>query len=172
MDRYYHVDRGARLERGMVLELIGLDGLPREVAARAERWFPNGVTLQGQRFLQAAATAPNAEIEVMFELMRRAEFNARPPSRFASVFAFATVDEARSFRARYPGPLPDGASAPIWGVDGDAVLRANMGLLDQHSTVLMAMVNASAYWAGEVGYAPELWELLLRPPVTIAERVD
>jgi hypothetical protein len=153
------------------MDRVSLEGLTPEVAPAAREWFPDGVTGHGLRYLHGAAAAPDVGTELLFEQVRRSEFDELP-SRFTSIFAFESLRDARSFRARYPGQLPQGATAQIWEVEGDARLRANMALLDQHSTGLVAMVNARAYWAGEPGFGTELWEVLLDPPVTLGARAE
>ncbi len=103
----------------------------------------------------------------MLELMRRAEFSDAP-SRMASVFGFATIEDARAFRAEYRR----GPKRGIYRVDGECVHRGNMRLVDWGATGAGAIANARSYWRGERGEASELWECLLAPPVRILGEVE
>lgn len=135
------------------------------------RLFPAGMTSHGQQYV-AGWPAPEAQpswaVEAFFEAVRRAEYPDRP-SRFESIFAFETVADARAF----VGGFRLGTPCAIYRVKGDAGHRANMSLLRLLGLpIAYAFALAGHYWRGERGPAPELWEVLLAPPVEVLEVVD
>jgi hypothetical protein len=81
------------------------------------------------------------------------------------VFACETLDDARTFRLRYPGP--NGVSGQIFVVSAAESFRCNLPLIDFGASTVVGVAGARAYWGGERGYAAELWEHLLIPPVTV-----
>jgi hypothetical protein len=134
----------------------------------AHDWFPNGLTQHGRQYFLDFQSDPNSRmLEIVWELMRRAEF-AHAPSRMTSVFGFATVEDARAFRAEYrAGPMTG-----IFRVEGKQLHRGNMRLIGWGATGAGAIANARSYWRGERGDASELWECLLAPPVRVIEQVE
>lgn len=107
---------------------------------------------------------------MLFEAVRRADYLDRP-SRLQSIFAMATLAEARAFIAVHRAPHPCG----VWRVRGELGLKANMALLTFLGTPgagAYSFALAGAYWRGEQGPAAALWELLLVPPVEVLELVE
>jgi hypothetical protein len=151
---------GEPLVEGQVLDL--------SVCVEAAQLFPGGVTRFGLEYLAGGPLLPekgisDAEIDLLFEFIRRAEFCERP-SRYQSIFACESIEDARSFRDA------SRVKAAIWEVEGEVAFRADHNLLHLSGTALEVVARARRYWRGEQGVSP-LWELLLRPPVTIIQQV-
>jgi hypothetical protein len=105
----------------------------------------------------------DAEIDLLFEFIRRVEFPTCP-SRYQSIFACESLEDAQAFRDEHR------AGAAIWEVEGKVAFRADHQLLDLSGTAMDVVERARRYWRGEPGGSPE-WELLLKPPVTVVRRV-
>jgi hypothetical protein len=140
---------------------------PDVLQAHVDTLFPNGLTKHGERhFLRDTNKhgVIEAEIELLFEYVRRGSFGSKP-SRFQSVFATDSLDQAKAFRQRYGG-----GHESIWMLNGEPVFKADMSLLRRGATTLVSSWLAHEYWKGHASSDP-FWEYLLLPPVTIAERV-
>src|SRR5437867_2966643 len=129
MPRFFHVDRRGTLTDGALIELVRHDDVsPPTLQAHVDTLFPDGVTEHGRQYFvgfQVIGPVQEPAIELLFEYVRRAGFPERP-SRFQSVFAFETVDEARRFRGEMGA-----AGASIWEVEVEAetAFRADMNYL-------------------------------------------
>ncbi len=103
--------------------------IPPELQVHADLLFPVGFLKprRARYFLQSGQDARLAEpnIELIWEYVRRSFFSDRP-SRFLSMFACQTPDEAppRAWRTRFGDP-----DDPIWAVECDKAFLADMGLL-------------------------------------------
>jgi hypothetical protein len=107
-------------------------------------------------------------LEMIVELVRRLEFPERP-SRYTSVFAYATVAAAADFRGRCGQP-----DDPVWRVGaGGATHEADARHVNLEPMPLAVVGRALRYWRGEFDPDPEPWqqECLLTPPVEVIERV-
>jgi hypothetical protein len=189
---YFYVDRSGVLTEGQELTLHDprtLPPLPWEnlrdpLMELLAELFPDGLTYQGLGYLyyqnsvllpnpgQTVLPGPELEgmrsriIELLFELVRRAEFPERP-SRLESVFGWETEEDARQFVAS----RQDTGQAVIWKVEGDSVFRADMELT-RLFTPLVSWWLARRYWSGEANPdMPPRWEHLLKPPVRLTERI-
>jgi hypothetical protein len=167
----FTVDRLRSIKAGDVLGLEQYgDVRPPDLQAHVDLLFPLGVSSHGERyFLSAAQDARLADpyIELIWEYVRRACFPERP-SRFTSVFACRTPEDARCWRADF-GQRDD----PIWHVQSTEGFVADMALLAQGGSILQVSNRAHLYWRGDTH--PEIetfWEYLLRPPATVVKRVD
>ncbi|WP_448127758.1 DUF2441 domain-containing protein [Salinicola sp. NYA28a] len=108
-------------------------------------------------------------IELLFENIRKAHFSGRP-SRFQSVFACCSIEEARQFKASYGDE-----SSPIWEVYKDGpIFKGNMRLLDNNQTNLICSYLAHEYWSGRQGPTEfsGLTEVVLELPVTVGTRIE
>lgn len=135
----------------------------------AQDWFPNGMTQHGIRYLLAVDSQLERDrtIELVWEMVRRAEFADRP-SRMTSIFAWETLEDAQAFQARNRSF----SQTLIYVVRGVSRHRANMPLLGAFAGAGGSGIqDARAYWRGDRGRAPELWEHLLEPPVTVISHV-
>lgn len=169
--RYYTLDRTGRLSEGMILGLVRhLDVQPDFLLKHVDEMFPEGVTEHGNSyFLRGSRPANSVEsaIELLFEYVRRSHYPDRP-SRFQSVFAFASVEETQTFRKKHGKP-----THVIWEVEATLSFKGNMGLLTLASSLLTLSWRAHEYWRGQPGKGvPELWECLLVPPVTIVRPIE
>jgi hypothetical protein len=172
MPIYYSVDRMGRMTPAMDYQLYQLDlGHMPDLAKHFASHFPLGVSQHGAQYLNSTVTTPGGPaIELVWESMRRAQFPHRP-SRFTSVFAWQTLDEAKAFQAvsNVPG-------ATIWAVHAEVGFVANMSLLNVGTSLLRATQLAELYWNGQAGpigiglQAPS-WEVLLTLPVKVLHRV-
>jgi hypothetical protein len=102
--------------------------------------FPSGLSSHGKTWLLDSNSEPHTRLrEMVFEFVRRSSFPGKP-SRFQSVFAFNTLDDAKAFCNFYAAP-----GSAIWEVTAVDSFRANMMLLDirgpgwqrapQHTTI-------------------------------------
>jgi hypothetical protein len=132
------------------------------------RLFPDGLSFHGRQYMTQWPQQPNNDwaLEGFLEAVRRAEF-ANRPSRMTSLFAFERLEDARAFAFMNSNPPVE-----VYRLDVEIAHRANFSLL---RTLAMPVASsyalASAYWKGEQGPAPVLWEVLVDLPVTFGEIV-
>jgi hypothetical protein len=162
----YHVDRSAALVAGTVLDVRQSPSMPADVPQLDQEW-PGGLTSHGIQYATSMQFNGETVSEWLFELVRRAEF-PQARSRFQSVFAMASLADARAFRHAIGGVL----SVPIFRVRGELAHQANMNLIRSTAPAVSGLARAREYWAGQPGLAAPLWETLLVPPVTVIERVE
>lgn len=164
----YTVDRASSLVEGMTLSLFQYtDVTPLELQAHLDELFPSGVTLHGEKYLVDASSSSritSPAIELVWESIRRAHY-PHAPSRFQSLFASSSLDQAQLFRAQF------GQNAPIYEVAAEANFRADMNALHSGSSALFTSYLAQRYWRQEPGSAEPFWEYLLTPPVTVGRQV-
>jgi hypothetical protein len=188
---YVHVDRMGQLIEGQELLLHDpstRDPLPWEnvrdqLMELLTDTYPEGLTYQGLSYFffqhlmfpvpeQPVSLAEldnmrSRAIELVVELVRRADFPERP-SRLQVIFAWETEEDARSFMAS----RQDMAQAVLWRVEGECVFRADMENL-RYFTPLVSWWLARQYWTGATNLdLPPRWELFLKPPVRVVERVE
>jgi hypothetical protein len=168
--RTFHLDRAGQLSPGQVLGLTRHAVSPPEVQDHLDLLFPNGVSLHGWNYFAQGgtrATEASWNIELIWEYSRRFGHPDRP-SRFESVFAWPTEQDAVQWLAaeRQRGnPWP---AARIWEVEADSAFRADMSLLTLGATILRASYDADLYWSGGANPdRPPCWELVLPVPVTV-----
>jgi hypothetical protein len=167
--KFYTVDRRGTLHTGRRLGLTRFDDIePHSLQQHLDGLFPDGVGAHGElNFVSADALFQVTDhlIELIWENVRRAHFPTAP-SRFQSVFAVDTLDEARAFRTAFD---PTGA-ATIWQVQtAHPGFRTNMELLRAPGTALMTSYHAHCYWSQHSPDhpVPVTWEVLLTPPVDV-----
>jgi hypothetical protein len=105
---------------------------------------------------------------MIVELVRRLEF-ADKPSRYASVFAYSTVEAAVDFRNKRAQ-----ADDPVWRVRAEGPTHeADAGYVDLAPMPLAVIDRALKCWRSEFAADPEPWhcESLLAPPVEVIEQV-
>lgn len=173
MDRFFAVDRAGTLIEGMVLELVRhADVEPDFLQAHVDNLYPSGLSAHGEQYLLRSDSRANLAspiIELLFENVRKAHFPDRP-SRFQSIFACCSIEEARQFRSSY-GEI----NSPIWEIYTEGpVFKGNMRLLDNNQTSLICSYLAHEYWSGHDGPAElsGLTEVVLELPVTVGARVE
>ncbi|MEX1207447.1 MAG: DUF2441 domain-containing protein [Acidimicrobiia bacterium] len=133
--------------------------------------FPDGVTHHGDQYFvtENRALDTSAAIELLFEMVRRADFVERP-SRYQSFFAATDVDHARAFGRTYGHGRP----FSIWEVEASEGFEADMNLITtaaRFSSLGMSL-RAADYWAGRTSPGSPLLEVLLKPPVRVVEQVE
>ena len=176
----YTVDRLSRLSAGTILGLtIHRTVQPSLLQTHVDSLFPRGVTEHGNGYFlngKQSATAVSANIELLFEYVRRSHY-PDAPSRFESVFACETVADAQHFRS---APGWGNPGAPIWEVEATTTgFRADMTCLALQGSILIASCVAHRYWNQQDNdfvslggpATPPFWELLLAPPVRVLGRV-
>jgi len=180
MYKAYTVDRLTRLSARATLDrTIHTTIQPPSLQAHIHSLFPLGVTEHGNGYLlnsKQSAIAVSANIELLFEYVRRSHYWSAPP-RFESIFACETLADAQQFRS---APGWGNARAPIWEVETNAApFRADMTCLTLRGSILLASYVAQRYWGhldndfASLGGppTPPFWELLLPPPVKVIKRV-
>lgn len=168
MPLFYTVDRQNYLKEDLVIQLRRYENItPPELQAHVDELFPDGVSSHGERYFlrgDSSALIADPNIEILFEYVRRASYPARP-SRFQSVFAFISVDEAKAFRDRYGE-----SNSLIWELEASESFTADMSLLTAGNSILVYSYFANKYWQGEPSATP-FWEALLFPPVRVLRKV-
>jgi hypothetical protein len=185
MARFYHIDRTGRLKKGDVIELTRYDDIPEEcLQHHVDSLFPEGVSAFGDwYFLNSKMKAMtktedgsiilnySAIIDLLFEYVRRSNYSHRP-SRFQSLFAFESQNEANNFRKNHCKSIGD-----LWEVECDdsQPFKADMNNLKLEGSLLMISYRASCYWEGRpCPYTSKtpVWELLLKPPIRVVKKID
>lgn len=175
MIRAFHFDRIGSADVGEDMNLvkaapIGTNGqVDVEMMQHIDSRFPTGLSHFGtdhliQRLFLPGTEDTDQEIELIFELVRRAEHPDRP-SRYTSVFAAETLEEAIAWRIEVDAP-----DAPIYEVEATAAFRGDAEQLTLSGTVAEVWMRAGAFWRGK-GTATPRWELLLEAPVRILAAV-
>jgi hypothetical protein len=169
---FYHVDRDPEqfLQPGAVMALRRFDfkDKPEETAHLNER-YPNGIGRWGLSIIRGLIP-PGwlLDREITLENVRSATYPFCP-SRFATVFACHSIEDAEQLRGRRFGDGADWRDARIWIVEAAAWFRADMSIF--HYWVNTNLEGgAHAYWSQEISPNP-FFEYLLTPPVTLLEVV-
>jgi hypothetical protein len=188
MPEFFTVDRNDSLTSGETLnvdtDFTGRRFFPvagnytrNDLESLVHNLFPGGLSEHGKTYLLdefiivsdangPTPYVPNTPVvELVTELVRRLSFPHRP-SRFACVFGWATLGEARSFKNSHGAP-----NASIFRVSCDSSFRCDMNLLYLGGTILGSWLFASQYWRGNSGSNPR-WEELLVPPVEVLEKIE
>ncbi len=107
--------------------------------------------------------------EMFFEHIRQVHYPSAP-SRLQCLFAVESLEDAMQMRATLS---PNVAfQSEIYEVEPlGATLKANMALLSVGNPGGWSLINAHAYWSGEVGHSPCTWETLLHGSVNVIRKV-
>ena len=183
MLEFYHVDRAkGRLKEGQTINLTWDKSTISYRNNRADTYvsmFPDGVTQHGFDYLlndkrPSPISDSNGMIEMLAEYIRRSYYPKRP-SRFQSFFAWKTIQDAESFINRYPIMAPEGElrQGDIWLVQCATVaFEGDMTCLKLGDSWMDAITCLHLYWVGDGGQVQTpLWEVLLKPPVTIVKKI-
>jgi hypothetical protein len=131
--------------------------------------FPAGLTSHGREYLigrnfLTGTDDTGQETDLIFELVRRIGYPGHP-SRYTSVFASRTLNEAKRFQTDYC----HGAGA-IWEVESQhEPFRGDHELLTLAGTPVDVWLRAERYWRSESTETPA-WELLLTAPVVVLDK--
>lgn len=167
----YTVDRFSRLGTGLTCSLVEHDDIiPAEVAEIVRELCPGGVSQHGDTYLVSppnqAKMAIDADIEILFEWVRRAKYPGKP-SRFQSIFAVESLEAADTFKREF-----NGVEAPVYKIVSEHAFRADMRLLDPRMSPAVKSLFANLYWRGlPHPVDPPFWEWLVPCPVVIGDRV-
>lgn len=151
----------------------------------ARQYFPDGLTPHGLSML--LSYSKNNEsflepvIEMIFEQVRRLHF-PNAPSRFTSLFAAKTIEDAEQWSDLLCGHYGNAygqVPQSIWEVEYEtdaklydaSLLNVDPSLVEDGSfSCFLTLDNANRYWSGELtGIC--LPELLIPPPVTVVRRL-
>jgi hypothetical protein len=170
MKKFYHIDRLGILQENKNISLIQYNDIkPQELQCHADEMFPQGFSHHGDHYFlknqsQAKIASPN--IEILFEYVRRAHYKNRP-SRFQSVFAFETIEQALDFKQKFGT-----SNSLIWEVESQENFKADMNLLTiGNNSILVYSYFAHLYWQGKTR-ENTFWEYLLVPPVKIIKKIE
>lgn len=170
MGLYFTVDRNRTLKEGQLIDLAKYsDVTPPELQTHADFLFPDGVTSHGEYYFlrgERPAKGVNEVIELLFDYVRKSYFPSCP-SRFQSVFAFKTIDQALHFKNNYGNP-----DSTIYEVESDKAFRADMRLLTLQGSLLLLSYDAHKYWQGISCGDDPIWEYLLSPPVKVIRKIN
>ena len=161
---FYHLDGHKLLRRDLI---IWFEALPPPEQGASEvyelaRWFPEGVTRFGLSILKGLACEGHLKRETTLESVRR-EFYPDRPSRYTSVFACKSPEDIIRFHSQFD------YDGPIWKVDATEGFKADVNLFWQRFGD--PIDYSHAYWTQTDGDPPQLFEYLLKPPVTVIEDV-
>ena len=135
--------------------------------------FPEGLSPHGWRFMldgyeytrdpitNDAFVNHTWQVEFVFEMVRRAAF-PKMNSRFQSYFAWETLDAARSFRKE---------TQTMYRIQAENGFRADQNWLTLGTQGVATSLCAHRYWSGAAS-SESLWEIVLRAPVRIVDRVE
>jgi hypothetical protein len=186
MPRYFTVDRQFRLSTDKEIlcdhDFSQCKFFPvRDAFTKADleklaiELFPSGLSQHGKsHFLDQCLVIPTAQgpapyvpnipmIELVSELTRRTFFPEKP-SRFTTLFAWASLEEAFAFKKQY-------GEGNIYEVEAETAFKADMNQLYLGGSGVGALFYAMKYWKGEAGSNP-IWEYLLVPPVRVIGQVE
>lgn len=171
---YYSVDRrGVYIEGKQIILEPNIDPKGNFVVAHINERYPNGFSKHGIQYFrdpssdQSDGFRRSGFIELLLEATRKAHYPDKP-SRYQSMFAWGTLDEALQFRAQKP-------EDPIYKITAmGQVHRGDMTLLNISDSFACIDHRMHLYWQSEtlhhVGYET-VWELVLELPVKIGEKI-
>ena len=135
--------------------------------------FPEGLSLHGWQFMldrhdfirhpvtNDVFVNHTWQVELTFEMARRAAF-PKMNSRLQSYFAWETFEDARNFQKH---------GQAIYRTQSDTGFRADQNWLSLGAQGIATSLCAHRYWSGASSSEP-LWEIVLRAPVRIVERIE
>src|SRR5262245_56671244 len=138
--RFFHIDRKFHLKPGSLLDLYRRPSLANEaLGEHLKVYFPEKLSLHGIQYLlnlQRPYRNESTSIELLFEFARHYFFPEKR-SRFVSVFACETLEDAIRFRTQYIN-----TPAAIWKVEGTAVHRGDVSNLILNGPLLAVSKRA------------------------------
>lgn len=183
---FYHVCRGTELQLGL-LELVSHEELRADlldvrtrctvddIQQHLQAAYPYGLSPHGRRYLSRPTrfvdigdceyVPSNPVIELAYELVRQIKFPDLP-SRFTSIFGWATLGEALLFKLTH-GSTDD----RIYRVSCVNSLRVDMNMVHLGRNLAATSLLAERYWRGEASEIPQ-WEVLLQGPIEVIEQIQ
>ncbi|OZF01322.1 hypothetical protein CH299_11870 [Rhodococcus sp. 14-2686-1-2] len=156
---FFHVDRrGTLAHTGGYIALSGAGLSEHGRQYQLDEPVVGSVSWNGS---SANIVSTNLAVENFWELYRRATFPALP-SRFHSLFAFTSINDARRF-------AKDAGGAPILELcvpAGAVIHRGDMDWLKAGNFAFM-LDCADRYWTGQPMTATPVWEALIALPVVM-----
>lgn len=177
MARLYVVDRYNRYQEKQIVSLKKFDDItPIELGNLVTELFPDGVSDQGNYYFLSNVPYidPTINIDWSFEFYRCAKYPTKP-SRWQSLYAWQSLNEAIAFRNSNGGP-----DNPIYELDVDLSRChiADMHLLDNPDSALVHTYRAELYWQGQTmptHIVPDWstkWEVLVPLPITLGKQIS
>jgi len=168
--KFYTVDRNEYLSENSVYNLKIYDDVnPDELNDHVNDLFPDGVSSHGERYFlrgDSSIGLIDPMLELVFEYVRRANHPDKP-SRFQSMFGFESLSFAHRFRDIYSDN-----DSPIYVVESDIVFKADMNILTANNSILATSYLANLYWSSKEGPGNPFWEIIIKCPVRVIERVE
>lgn len=176
MAKLYVVDRYNRYQENQIISLKKFyDITPIELSNLVTELFPDGVSDQGNYYFLSNVPYIDQTINIdwSFEFYRLAKYPTKP-SRWQSLYAWQSLNEAIAFRSSNGSP-----ENPIYELDVDLSRChiADMRLLDNSSSALVHTYRVKLYWQGQTMPAhivpdwPTNWEVLVPLSTTIGKRI-
>ena len=137
-----------------------------EAAISLNALYPQGVSRFGAAILSGRTMNLSdlvREREQRLEEIRLSDY-PNCPSRFTTVFACLSVEEAQEFRRRVGSQ-----EAKIWKLEGLHYSVKDMSFLQDRPPMALEK-DGHRYWQGHASNAP-FWECLVTPPVKVIEIV-
>lgn len=179
MPTYYHADRTNSLKEGSQLTLQFSRGALPAMTNRSEAYltmFEGGVSAHGYNYLlRDGRPNPNSDsdgiMEMLLEYLRRVHYPIRP-SRYQSLFAVQSVEQAVSFAESHPPEgLTDTYRYSVWEVEGQgSEFIADSQWLSWGECWTEVLVRFHYYWRGIATNDPKP-EVLIPLPVTVGRCV-
>ncbi|WP_440110397.1 DUF2441 domain-containing protein [Paenibacillus sp. QZ-Y1] len=172
----FHVDRFANLKEGQVVQLanvqIGQPMLQDIIDSR----YPDGLSAHGYYYYalpsKEEGKIQDALAENVYEYERRLYF-PHLPSRFQSIFASETIEEALEWVKIV---RRDDIKPLIWEIEFDHsdYIKADsllIGIDIKDVSLLSPPYHANRYWRGEPSDNPQ-YEMLIKLPVKVNKLID
>lgn len=165
MYNFFHVDSGKSLKKGQKIKLTHYYGIEnKELEEHVNLLFPKGFSRHGityffhpniiefkesdlpslleNNYIKTTSNSRNGIIEILFEYVRRSNFPDKS-SRFQSLHAFKTIEDATKFRKEYCKN-----KGHIWEVKCDNFFKVDMNLLNLEGSLLELSYKIHKYWSG------------------------
>jgi hypothetical protein len=182
--RLFTLDRANSLQENAILDLKNTDSsLPywtteglfseADLHEHLQTIFPEGLSMHGWKYAKERhthGTRPNFShnvsclAEMNFEYVRKGFF-ADKPSRFQSMFACESIEEAKIFKEKFGN-----VDNKIYEIEGRESLRVDMSLILLGTQNVTGSFLAHKYWRGEAGTNP-FWEHIVKLPVQVLREV-
>lgn len=178
MKKYFSVDRRNQYAEGKLVSLRTEPNPSPELHAHIGQLFPEGLSQHGNTYfghpqplaILSLTDRNSLLLEMLLEGTRKAYFPDKP-SRYQSMYAFDSLDEALAFRQSHSHP-----GAHIYELEPQArVHRGDMAIYRINLRVAEIDQSMHLYWQGKTrdtdGHRSE-WEHVLELPVLIGRRVS
>ncbi|WP_176058565.1 hypothetical protein [Paraburkholderia sp. BCC1876] len=175
--KYYSVDRRGVYADGGKIELTpNLAANGNEIVMHINNMYPAGFSRHGMQFFRDPPPQPQSPqdyngvvLELLLEATRKAHYPDKP-SRYQSMFASVTLEEALGFKSVHGKPTD-----PVYEVAPQGTVhRGDMAIYTFAPSAAGIDHRLHLYWRGETlqipGHIPK-WEYVLELPVAVGNRV-